>query len=118
MQMYLSVWGADYPDPQNFISLQLHSQSPYNNGHWASEEFDRLVSQADQLSGAQGQRERFDLYRDAEQIAVSEVGWLPLYSPQVTLVIRPTVQGLVPTVTPQGIIATDWTRVRIVSETR
>jgi oligopeptide transport system substrate-binding protein len=116
MQMYISVWGADYPDPQNFISLQLHSQSPYNNGHWSSEEFDRLVEQADQLSATQSQDERFQLYRDAEQIAVSEVGWLPLYSPQVTLIIRPTVKGLVPTSTPQGILATDWTRVRIVAE--
>ncbi|NTU84239.1 MAG: peptide ABC transporter substrate-binding protein [Chloroflexales bacterium] len=118
MQMYLSIWSADYPDPQNFISLQLHSRSPYNNGHWASEAFDRLVEGADQLSGVGGRGERFKLYRDAEQIAVSEVGWLPLYSPQATLVIRPTVQGLVPTVTPQGIIATDWTRVRIVEEGR
>ena len=116
MQMYLSIWGADYPDPQNFISLQLQSQSPYNNGHWTSAEFDRLVNQADQMSGAQGQRERFGLYREAEQIAVNEVGWLPLYSPQVTLAIRPTVRGLVPTVTPQGILATDWTRVRVVAE--
>jgi ABC-type oligopeptide transport system substrate-binding subunit len=23
--MYLSVWGADYPDPQNFVSQQLHT---------------------------------------------------------------------------------------------
>lgn len=116
MQMYISVWGADYPDPQNFISLQLESRSPYNNGHWSSEEFDRLVAEADQLSGGDGQRERFELYRDAEQIAVSEVGWLPLYSPQVTIAIRPTVRGLVATSTPQGILATDWTRVRIVPE--
>ncbi|HMQ32035.1 MAG TPA: peptide ABC transporter substrate-binding protein, partial [Chloroflexaceae bacterium] len=115
MQMYLSVWGADYPDPQNFISLQLHSQSPYNNGHWSNERFDELVEQADQLSGT-GRRERFELYREAEQIAVSEVGWLPLYNPAVTLAIRPTVRGLVPTSTPQGILATDWTRVRIVEE--
>lgn len=113
MQMYLSVWGADYPDPQNFISLQLHSQSPYNNGHWANERFDELVEQADQLSGT-GRRERFELYREAEEIALREVGWLPLYSPEVTLAIRPTVRGLVPTSTPQGILAADWTRVRIV----
>jgi oligopeptide transport system substrate-binding protein len=116
MQMYISVWGADYPDPQNFISLQLHSLSPYNNGHWSSAEFDRLVEQADQLSASASRRERLELYRDAEQIAVREVGWLPLYSPAVTLAIRPSVRGLVPTSTPQGIVAADWTRVRIVTE--
>jgi crotonobetainyl-CoA:carnitine CoA-transferase CaiB-like acyl-CoA transferase len=78
--------------------------------------FRRLVEQADQLSATQSQGERFQLYRDAEQIAVGEVGWLPLYSPQVTLLIRPSVKGLVPTSTPQGILATDWTRVRIAAE--
>ncbi len=113
MQLYLSVWGADYPDPQNFISLQLRSDSPYNNGHWASARFDELTAQADQLSGDASQPERLKLYRDAEQIAVSEVGWLPLYNPQVVLAIRPSVKGLVATTTPQGIIAADWTQVRI-----
>jgi oligopeptide transport system substrate-binding protein len=113
MQMYVSVWGADYPDPQNFISLQLHSQSPYNNGHWENAEFDRLTDEADRLSAEQDKDERYKLYRDAEQIAINEVGWLPLYNPQVTLVIRPTVTGLVPTVTPQGILAADWTKVRV-----
>lgn len=114
LQIYLSVWTADYPDPQNFISLQLHSQSPFNNGRWANERFDTLIAQADALSGgAPGQRERLELYGEAEQLAVSEVGWLPLYSPQATLAVRPTVSGLVATASPQGIIAPDWTQVRV-----
>ncbi len=113
MQMYISIWGADYPDPQNFISLQLRSDSPYNNGHWYNPQFDQLTAEADQLSGSNRQQERHELYRDAEQIAVSEVGWLPLYNPEVVLMIRPSVKGLTPTVTPQGIIAADWTQVRV-----
>jgi oligopeptide transport system substrate-binding protein len=113
LQIYVSIWGADYPDPQNFISLQLRSDSPYNNGHWYNPEFDRLTAEADQLSGASGQGERHRLYRDAEQLAVSEVGWLPLYNPEVVLMIRANVKGLVGTATPQGIVATDWTQVRV-----
>lgn len=114
LQIYLSVWTADYPDPQNFISLQLHSQSPFNNGRWTNARFDELISQADALSGdAPGRRERLELYREAEQIAVSEVGWLPLYNPQATLAVRPNVRGLVATAAPQGIIALDWTQVRV-----
>lgn len=113
MQMYLSVWGADYPDPQNFLSLQLQSDSPYNNGHWANPQFDQLVEEADRLSADGNQQRRFELYGAAEQLAVNEVGWLPLYNPQVTLAIRPSVKGLMPTVTPQGIVASDWTQVRI-----
>lgn len=115
MQMYLSVWGADYPDPHNFLSLQLHSASPYNNGHWSNPQFDTLTDQADQLLNAR-RAERFDLYRNAEQIALNEVGWLPLYNPQVSIFINNSVRGLVFTATPQGIIAPDWTKVQIVTE--
>ncbi len=113
LQMYLSVWGADYPDPQNFLSLQLQSDSAYNNGHWSSSEFDRLTSEADQMSDPGRAGERLKLYNQAEQIAVREVGWLPLFNPEVNILIRPTVRGL--SFTPQGIIAADWTKVRIES---
>lgn len=116
LQMYLSVWGADYPDPQNFLSQQLRTASPNNNGHWSNPEFDRLVDQADRM-GAQNQYEqRLQLYSQAEQIALSEVGWLPLYNPRINVLMRPTVNGLV--FTPQGIVAPDWTQVRMVEATQ
>ncbi|MCG8347821.1 MAG: peptide ABC transporter substrate-binding protein [Chloroflexales bacterium] len=115
LDMYLSIWGADYPDPQNFLSQQLRTNSPFNNGHWSSPEFDELVRQADQMVEQTQYRERLSLYNQAEQIAVSEVGWLPLYNPQSSILIRPTVQGLV--LTPQGIIAPNWTQVRIEEHT-
>ncbi|MEI7770690.1 MAG: peptide ABC transporter substrate-binding protein [Chloroflexales bacterium] len=113
MQMYLSVWGADYPDPHNFLSLQLQSDSPYNNGHWSNSEFDRLTGEADQMSDPGRAADRLKLYNQAEQIAVREVGWLPLFNPEVNILIKPTVRGL--SFTPQGIIAADWTQVRIAS---
>jgi peptide/nickel transport system substrate-binding protein/oligopeptide transport system substrate-binding protein len=111
LQMYLSVWGADYPDPHNFLSLQLQTDSPYNNGHWSNSEFDRLTSQADQISDPARAEERLKLYNQAEQIAVREVGWLPLFNPAVSILIRPGVRGL--SFTPQGIIAADWSQVRV-----
>lgn len=111
LQLYLSIWSADYPDPQNFLSQQLHSEQPNNNGHWSDSEFDRLVEEADSL-GEQGQRiRRLQLYMQAEQIALDKVGWLPLYNPKLNILIRPTVSGLV--FTPQGIIAPDWQSVQI-----
>jgi peptide/nickel transport system substrate-binding protein/oligopeptide transport system substrate-binding protein len=110
LQLYVSVWGADYPDPHNFLSLQLQSGSIFNNGHWSNEEFDRLTGEADQMSEVVRQAERIQLYRDAEQIAVDQVGWLPLFNPQVAILMNPELRGL--SFTPQGIIASDWTAVR------
>lgn len=108
LQFYLSIWGADYPDPQNFVSQQLLSDSPNNNGHWENAEFDKLARQADTFTGPA--EERFSLYQQAEQVAVNEVGWLPLFVPRFSVLIKPYVSGIVPT--GQGLIIPDWSAVR------
>jgi ABC-type oligopeptide transport system substrate-binding subunit len=106
---YISVWGADYPDPQNFVSQQLRTGVGNNNGHYSNPEFDKLVDQADVEPDLP---KRLPLYQQAEQIALTEVGWLPLYYGKADLLIRPTVNGLV--VTPQGIFPKeDWTKVTV-----
>ena len=111
LQVYLSVWGADYPDPQNFLSQQLLSNTANNNGHWSNTTFDQIARQADAMGGQEQAEQRQALYTKAEQIALDEVGWLPLYTPQLNVLVRPNVSGLF--FTPQGIIAPDWTEVRI-----
>lgn len=107
LEFYMSIWGADYPDPQNFISQQLRSDSPNNNGHWENAQFDALAKQADTFLGPAD--ERLKLYNQAEQIAVSEVGWLPLYVPQFSVLISPAVTGW--SLTGQGLIFPDWSKV-------
>ena len=111
LQFYLSIWGADYPDPQNFLSQQLQTESPNNNGHWSNKKFDELTEKADIMSASSQFKERLRLYNQAEQIAINEVGWLPLYNPLVTALIRPSVKGLV--LTGQGIMAPDWSKVTV-----
>ena len=106
IQLYLSVWGADYPDPQNFLTQQLHTGVGNNNGHYSNPQFDKLTEAADVEKDP---AHRMDLYHQAEQIAVDEVGWLPLYNTKGNLLMKPTVHGLV--YTAQGLIAEDWTQV-------
>ena len=109
LTFYLSVWGADYPDPQNFVSQQLRTGVGNNNGHYSNAEFDKLVDQADVGTDVEA---RYKLYQQAEQIALDEVGWLPLYYGKTNLLLRPTVSGLV--VTPQGLFPKpDWTQVTV-----
>ena len=45
-----------YPDPANFISQQLKTSSPNNNGGWSNAELDRLTSQADALPPTSSRR--------------------------------------------------------------
>jgi peptide/nickel transport system substrate-binding protein/oligopeptide transport system substrate-binding protein len=108
IQMYYSIWGADYPDPQNFISQQLRTDVGNNNGHFSNAEFDTLVDQADVMTG--DVEARLMLYNQAEQIAIDEVGWLPLFNPRLNVLIKPYVTGFV--FTGQGIQIPDYTALR------
>jgi oligopeptide transport system substrate-binding protein len=109
LDFYISVWGADYPDPQNFVSQQLRTGVGNNNGHYSNADFDKLVDQADVEPDLP---KRLPLYQQAEQIALTEVGWLPLYYGKANLLISTKVKGLV--VTPQGLFPeVDWTKVTV-----
>jgi oligopeptide transport system substrate-binding protein len=92
LQAYYSIWGADYPDPQNFLSLQLQTDVGNNNGHWSNAEFDKLTKEAD--TTVDDFAKRADLYNKAEQIAVDEVGWLPLFNAKVNVLVRDCVKGI------------------------
>ncbi len=92
LQAYYSVWGADYPDPQNFLSLQLQTDVGNNNGHWSNAEFDALTQEAD--TTVDDFARRAALYNQAEQIAVTEVGWLPLFNAKVNVLVRECVEGI------------------------
>ncbi len=111
LQLFLSVWGIDYPDPQNFLSLQFLTTSAYNNGRFSDATFDRLVGEADSLSDRGAIERRLLLYNQAEQIVVSKAAWIPLYHSTFNIIIRPRVEGL--RLTPYGLIVPDWTQVRL-----
>lgn len=111
LDCYLSVWGADYPDPQNFLSQQLTTGNRNNNGHFSDADFDRLTAEADRLANRGQIARRLQLYNQAEQIAIDRVGWLPLFYPRLNLLLNPRVEGLA--VTPNGLVAADWTVVRV-----
>ncbi|MBI1257344.1 MAG: hypothetical protein GC204_07730 [Chloroflexi bacterium] len=104
-QMFFSIWGADYPDPQNFTQL-LHSDVAFNNGHYSNKQYDALLDQADVMTGdLEG---RMKLYNQAEQIAVDEVGWLPLFNPKLNVLVAPYVKGIV--FTGQGLVIPDYSK--------
>lgn len=112
LQAYYSVWGADYPDPQNWISQQLRTDVGNNNGHYSNAEFDKLVDAAD--VEVKDPKARLEAYNKAEQLAVTEVGWLPLFSPNANAMVKPYVTGLV--FTGAGIVIPDWSAVRGIAQ--
>lgn len=98
LQMVLLGWIADYPDPENFLDLLFHSQSPQNDTGYHNPEVDRLLEAA---RAEPDPEKRFALYREAEEKIVADVPWIPLYHDTAHLLVKPYVEGL--RMTPQGL---------------
>ena len=89
-QMASLGWIADYPDPQNFLDLKLHSQSPINDSQYSNPMVDALLDEARiELDEAT----RLDLYRQAERLIVEDAPWIPLTHSKPGILIKPYVNG-------------------------
>jgi len=86
-------WGADYLDPQNFLSFMLHTNARENTLGYSNPEFDRLCETADRLPMSR-EDERIQMYRQAERIAVDDAIWIPMYFQRDIELVRPAVKDL------------------------
>jgi peptide/nickel transport system substrate-binding protein/oligopeptide transport system substrate-binding protein len=94
--MWLLGWIADYPDPQDWLSLQFAKTSPYNAANYqdaGSYTAGKLMSQADV---EQNQVKRMGLYNQAEQQLVNDVAWIPYVQPKGIWRIKTYIQGFNP----------------------
>lgn len=89
-QMFSLGWIADYPDPQNFLEIKLHSNSANNETVYSNPEVDQLLDQARTESD---ENERIRLYQQAEEIIVQDSPWIPLYHGKRSALIKPYVDG-------------------------
>jgi ABC-type oligopeptide transport system substrate-binding subunit len=102
VQFGFTQWSADFPDPYDWLTLNLLSTADNNNGQWHNAEFDQTVQQAEKTTG----EDRIALYNKAEQIAISDVGWLPLDHQSMAAIIPSKVHGV--TVNGNGLFFGDW----------
>lgn len=86
-------WGADYPDPDNFMNL-FKSSSGNNRTHWKNREYDRLVDTAVIEKDMEGRKM---LYDRAQKILTEEdVPIMPLFQNVQNLMVKPYVKGFKP----------------------
>jgi oligopeptide transport system substrate-binding protein len=105
VQFGFTQWGADFPDPYDWLTLNLFSTASNNSGSWHNSQFDQTVTQAETQSG----NERIALYNKAEQLAITDVGWLPLDHQTLAAIIPPQVHGV--TLNGDGLYFGDWSGV-------
>jgi peptide/nickel transport system substrate-binding protein/oligopeptide transport system substrate-binding protein len=101
LQMWWIDWLADYPDPQNWTTLQFGKDAVGNYMNYGQNATaDALQEQVVQVQLEQADAEanltyRLQLYQTAEQQLVNAVAWLPLYQATNPILVKPYVQGLV-----------------------
>ena len=72
-QMFSLGWIADYPDPQNFLDVLLHSESQSNHTNYGNPEVDRLLEEA---RTERDRDRRFELYNQVEQMILDDAPWV------------------------------------------
>lgn len=72
-QMFSLGWIADYPDPQNFLDILLHSDSHSNHTNYSNPEVDRLLEEA---RTERDRARRFELYNQVEQMILDDAPWV------------------------------------------
>lgn len=87
---YWGGWSADYPHPQNFLEVLFSNSSEYNAGEYSNQEVDSLLQSA---SREQDMDESLELYRQAEQLLVSDAACLPLWYGKSYVLVKPYVKG-------------------------
>lgn len=105
-------WQQDYPDPQDYVSLLLHSKSTYNIGQWKNPTFDTLTSRADVTANP---AQRAKLYQRAQRIALNNAAWISLTNALGHQLISPKVHGLVGTSAYGDLVPVDgnWANVTV-----
>jgi oligopeptide transport system substrate-binding protein len=113
LQFWGIAWIADYPDPQDWTTLQFGKGSQYNQINYGqNNSADAATQQQTQQALAaadinQDQTSRMQAYNQAEQQLVNDVAWLPMEQVAVQQVLKPYVRGMV--FNPQLLIPpNDW----------
>ena len=91
---FRQAWIADYPDPENFLTVLFHSRNvgaPGNTSRYRNPKVDRLLDEADAMAPGLGRDAR---YHEAEQIIVDDAAWVSLYHYTSRALVKPYVKGL------------------------
>jgi oligopeptide transport system substrate-binding protein len=91
MPFFHMRWGADYLDAENFLSTLLATYGAENKVNYSNKEFDALCREADTTLD---EAKRLELYAKAENIALKEAPFIPIYFQRDAELISPRVKGI------------------------
>ncbi|MEK9627493.1 MAG: peptide ABC transporter substrate-binding protein [Nitrospinota bacterium] len=90
-QIFRLGWGADFPDPDNFMNLFI-STSGNNRLKWANANYDQLIAKGSTLKNP---KDRQKVYDEAQVLLTeTDVPMVPLFVTAQNLLVKPHVRGL------------------------
>ncbi len=99
LQIWISGWLADYPDPQDWLSTFFQKGSGYNQMNYGQnnssdvakqQQIQQVLAQADVN---QNPTQRMQQYNQAEEQIVDDVGWISIFQGNVLLLQNPKFVG-------------------------
>ena len=122
LQFWRSTWTADYPDPEDWTTLQFGPGSNNNNMNYGQNHSSDAAAQQQvqkQLEAADmnpNPATRLQAYNTVEQSLVNDVAWLPVEQVTNTYLVKPCVNGFF--VDHQGLIPpNEWGSIYITTAT-
>ncbi len=115
-------WIADYPDPQDWTTLQFAAGAGQNGMNYgqnkgsSATEQQAVQKQLDAADVMSDPTARLQAYNKAEQALVNDVAWLPMEQQYTSSLIKPCVKGF--QTNGEGLFPPDsWSRVYISTDT-
>jgi oligopeptide transport system substrate-binding protein len=93
-QMYILGWCADYPDPQNWLSVYFRSTGFVEDIGYANDEYDALVDLADTTVDP---KLRMELYQQAQDLLLDDTPVAFMWNNLNKYLVKPWVTGVVTT---------------------
>jgi oligopeptide transport system substrate-binding protein len=85
-------WGADYPDPQNWMASLFGCNASNNKYNYCDAQFDQASAKGDTGTDL---NQRLTAYAQAQQILVQDLPVAPLFYRGRMVLVKPWVQNLV-----------------------
>jgi oligopeptide transport system substrate-binding protein len=94
VQIFRFGWLADYPDPQDFLTLLFDTNSGYNDQNASVPAADQLMEAADKMFLPSQQVQRLSDYNQAEQLLLNDGAFCPVYTEPNYYALRSWVNGM------------------------
>ena len=84
-------WGADFPDPDNFMNLFIKT-SGNNRLRWGNQQYHHLVARGSTLKNLADRKKVYD--KAQTLLTETEVPMIPLFVSAQNLLVKPYIWGL------------------------